>query len=132
MSDENVESFRRAIDAFNDRSVEGMMAVCAVDVEFRPLLAGVTNTPYRGEEGVRKFLAATDEAFEVFRLDCQRVEDHGDYVVALNEGHARGRASGAETHQPLVQIARYENGKIVWWQTFRTSEEALAAAGLAQ
>lgn len=132
MSRENVEAFRRAIDAFNDRSVEGMMAMCSPDVEFKPLLAGVTDTPYRGEEGVRRFLAATDEAFEFFRLYCERVEDHGEYVVAVNEGHARGLVSGAESRQPLVQIARFAGGKCFWWQTFRTREEALAAVGLAE
>src|SRR4026207_1648141 len=104
MSQENVDAFRRAIEAFNERSAEGMIAVLDRDAEFSPLLAGVTETPYRGEEGVRKFLAATDEAFEQFHLHCERVEDHGDFVLAVNEVHARGKASGAEIRQPLVQI----------------------------
>jgi hypothetical protein len=77
MSRENVETFRRAIDAFNARSVKGMMSVLDRDAEFRPMIAGVTDTPYRGEEGVRKFLAATDEGFEQLHLHCERVEDHG-------------------------------------------------------
>lgn len=131
MSQANVEAFRRAIDAFNERSVEGMMAVCGPNVEFRPLLAGVTDTAYRGEDGVRQFLASTDEAFAVFRLDYQRGEDHGDFVVSVNQVYARGRLSGAETTHTLVQLARFEDGRCVWWQTFRTPEEARAAAGLA-
>ena len=131
MSRQNVEAFRHAVEAFNGPSVEALMSVFADDVEFSPLLAGVTNTPYRGEDGVRRWLAATDEAFEDFRLDDQYGEDHGDFAVSVSEAHARGRASGAERRQPLVQIARFANGECVWWQTFRTTEQALASMGLA-
>src|SRR6476469_751994 len=130
MSQENVEAMRRAIEAFNARSVEAMMAEYDPGVEFKPTLAGVTDTPYRGEEGVREFLAATDEAFERFHLGCEGIEDHGDYVLAVNEVQARGRASGAEIRQPLVQIAEFRDGKCVWFQSFRTSAEALKAVGL--
>ena len=130
MSRENVEAFRRGIEAFNERSAEGMMDVLDRNVEFSPVLAGVTDSPYRGEEGVRKFLAATDEAFELFHLHCERIEDHGDFVLAVNEVHARGKASGAAIRQPLVQIGEFRDGKCVWFRSFRTQEEALEAAGL--
>ena len=132
MSQENVETLRRGIKAFNARSAEGMMEVLDGNVEFSPVLAGVTDIPYRGEEGVREFLAATDEAFEKFHLHCERLEDHGDFVLAINEVHARGQASGAEIRQPLVQIAEFRDGKCVWFQSFRTPEEALEAVGLSE
>lgn len=130
MSRENVEVIGRLIDAFNDRSVEGMMAECDPGVEFKPVLAGVTDTPYRGREGVRKFLAATDESFEHFELKCERIEDHGRFVLAVNEAYARKRASGVEITRPIVQIAEVRDGKCVWWQSFQTPAEALAAVGL--
>jgi ketosteroid isomerase-like protein len=79
---------------------------------------------------VREVLAATDEAFELFHLDCEGIEDHGDCVLAVNEVRARGRASGAEIRQPLVQIAEFRDGKCVWFQSVRTSAEALKAVGL--
>ena len=130
MSRENVEAFRRAIEGFNARNVEEIMAEFDAGVEFKPVLAGVTDVPYRGKEGVRKFLAATDETFEQFELHCERIEDHGDFVLAINEAHARGRASGAEIRRPIVQVAEFRDGKCVWFQSFRTSEEALEAVGL--
>jgi ketosteroid isomerase-like protein len=130
MSRENVEAFRRAIEAFNARSADGMMAELDPGAEFKPVLAGVTDTPYRGEEGVRNFLAATDESFEQFELHCERIEDHGDFVLAVNEAHARGKASGAEIRRPIVQIAEFQDGKCVWLQSFQTPAEALEAVGL--
>ena len=132
MGRENVEAFRRGIEAFNERSVQGMMDVLDGSVEFTPVLAGVTDTPYRGEEGVREFLTATDEAFELFHLHCKRVEDHGDFVLAVNEVHARGRASGAAIRQPLVQIAEFRGGKCVRFRSFRTPEEALNSVRLSE
>jgi ketosteroid isomerase-like protein len=130
MSRENVEAMRRAIEGFNARSVEAMMAEYDPGVEFKPTLAGVTDTPYRGEQGVREFLAATDEAFELFHLHSERIEDYGDFILAVNQVHARGRVSGAEIRQPLVQIAEFRDGRCVWFQSFRTPEEALDAVGL--
>ncbi len=132
MSEENVEAWDRAISAFNDRSVEGMMAECDSEVEFRPVLAGVRNTPYRGTDGVREFLAATDDAFDRFYLESERLEDHGDWVLASCIGRARGRASGAEIERPMVHAAKFRNGKCVWWRTFLTRDEALEAAGLSE
>ena len=132
VSRENVETFRRGLEAFNERSLEGMMEALAHNVEFSPALAGVTDTPYRGEEGVREFLAATDEAFELFHLHSERFEDHGDLVLAVNEVHARGKASGATIRQPLVQIAKFHDGKCVWFRSFRSPQEALEAVGLSQ
>jgi ketosteroid isomerase-like protein len=127
MSQENVEAIRRMIQAFNERSAEGMMAECDPGVQFKPVLAGVTDTPYRGHEGVRQFLAATDESFEQFELHCEGIEDHGDFVLAVNEAYARGKASGVEIRRPIVQIAELRHGKCVWFQSFQTSAEALEA-----
>jgi ketosteroid isomerase-like protein len=132
MSKENVEAWGRAIEAFNERSVEGMMAALHPAVEFRPLLAGVREAPYLGEEGVREFLANTDEAFEFFRLYTKQIEDHGDFVVAVTEGHARGAASGAEIRRQMTHAAEFRDGRCIWWRTFQTREEALEAAGLSE
>ena len=82
MSQENVDRVRRMVTAFNERSVEMFMEGLDANVEFEPLLAGVTDTPYRGEAGVREWLAATDEAFEHFQLHTEHFEDHGEFVLA--------------------------------------------------
>jgi ketosteroid isomerase-like protein len=132
MSQENVDTWRRAIQAWNERDIEGVIAEFDPDVEFLPLIAGVTNEPYRGEQGVRDFVAAVDEEFEFFVTDPNRFEDHGDVVVAVAEMHAKGRVSGAEVRRPSIHVARFLDGKVVWWQTFATRDEALEAVGLSE
>ena len=130
MSQQNVEAWGRAIRAFNERDIEGLIAEYDANVEFLPLIAGVTNEPYRGEQGVRDWVAAVDEEFEFFVSHPDRFEDHGDVVLAVAQMHAKGRASGAEVRRPSVHIARFRDGKVVWWQTFATREAALEAVGL--
>ena len=130
MSRENVEAWERTIRAFNERNIESLIAEFDPDVEFVPFVSGVTAEPYRGAQGVRDWVAAVDEAFEFYVSHVERIEDHGDITLAVAELHGRGRASGAETRRPSVHIARFGHGKVVWWQTFATREEALEAVGL--
>jgi hypothetical protein len=61
------------------------------------LIAVVREAPYRGEEGVREWLANTEEAFEFFVLHSERLEDHGDFVLAISEaGHRRRSLTAPE------------------------------------
>jgi ketosteroid isomerase-like protein len=130
MSRENVDAWQRAREAFNARSVEGMMAELHPDAVFTPLVAGVAGQSYRGEQGIRDWVATIDEEFESFWAVWDEIEDHGDFVLSAGNLHGRGRTSGVEVSRPSVHIARFEGGKVVWWQTYDTREEALAAAGL--
>ena len=86
--------------------------------------------PYRGEQGVRDWIAAVDEDFDFSVSRPHRFEDHGDVALAVADLHGCGRASGAEIQRRSVHIARFTNGKIVWWSTFATRREALEAVGL--
>jgi len=64
------------------------------------------------------------------RSHCERIEDHRDFVLAVSEAYARGKASGAANRRPVVQIAEVRDGKCSWFQSFQTSAEALLAVAL--
>ena len=132
MSRENVEAWERAIRAFNERDLESLIAAFDPSVEFMPFVSGVTDEPYRGTQGVRDWVAEVDEGFEFYVSHIGRIEDHGDVALAVAELHGRGRKSGAEVRRPSVHIGRFRDGKVVWWQTFATREEALQAVGLSE
>jgi ketosteroid isomerase-like protein len=132
MSQENVETWWEAVRAFNDRDVESLLAVFHSDVVFKPVVAGVTDEAYRGEQGVRDWVAAVDEDFEHFVTELERVEDHGDFALAVARLHGRGRRSGAEVRRLSIHLVRFEDGQVIWWQTFATREEALEAVGLSE
>ena len=86
--DQAAQEYATGDDATRDRIMglpimAGMMAVFDPEVEFAPMVAGVTGSSYRGEQGVRDWLAAMDQEFELFRNECRQVEDHGVYVLAV-------------------------------------------------
>ena len=59
MSQENVEGFRRAIEAWNRRDVDGWLERTASDFEWSPANpAAVERSVYRGDEEIRQAFAA--------------------------------------------------------------------------
>ena len=62
MSQENVEAFKRWIDAYNRQDVEAMVEEMDPEVEYHPvlpMLLGGEATVYRGHDGVRGFQKST-------------------------------------------------------------------------
>ena len=97
---------------------------------FRPLISGVMTEPYRGEQESATGSQPLTRTLSFFVSRTHRFEDHGDVALAVADLHGCGRASGAEIQRRSVHIARFTDGKIVWWSTFATRREALEAVGL--
>lgn len=95
------------------------------DVEFVSLIAEAEGQTFRGHAGVRDWwdrIAGALGGLE-FRLDDFR--DVGDGGVARIT--VSGTVGGVELSQTMWQAIRAREGKAVWWQTFRTEEEAQTA-----
>ncbi len=134
MSQENVEAFKRAVDAYNRRDAEALLEELDPEVEWHPALQtmfGGKATVYRGHEGVRELLRDLDEALAEIHIEFSEIRDLGDQVVAIGRVRTRGKASGAETEAPLGSVAdRVRNGKPTRIRTYLDPKEALEAAGL--
>lgn len=134
MSQENVESFKRSVDAFNRRDVEGQLEELDTEVELHAALfvmLGGESTVYRGHEGLRKYLRDLDEAFAEFQIDeVSEIRELGERVVAIGHLRGRGKASGAEVESPIGYVVEYRNGKALRMDDFFDPKEALEAAGL--
>jgi ketosteroid isomerase-like protein len=132
MSEENVEAFRRAGEAFNRRDIDAMGESVTDDFEFIPYLAAVVEktTTYRGRDGFRQYLEDADAAWENFQVRVDEIRDLGDRVIAFGEIRGRGRASGLDTRVPLAWVADFHQGKISRLQSYGDATEALNAAGL--
>jgi ketosteroid isomerase-like protein len=136
LSEENVEAFRRAIEAANRQDVDAFLANCDPEVEWpRPAILmslGGEAKVYRGHEGVREVL---DDVFEVFaelQLELSEIRDLGDRIVAIGQLRPRGAESGAETVAELGYVVDFKNRKAVRMQTYLDPKEALEAAGLSE
>ncbi len=135
MSQENVEAFNRAVDAFDRQDFEAMLEELDAAVEWYdavPMLLGGEATVYRGHEGVRNLWLDLDDAFEERGVEFPEIRNLGDRVLATGRLHARGKGSGAEVESPYAIVCDFENGKAIRIRTFLDADEALEAAGLSE
>ena len=133
MSQENVDAFRRAVDAANRRDTEAVLAECGPNVEWHAVLPVVGgDMVYRGHEGVREFLRDLWEVLADSKLVFPQITDLGDRLIATGHLSGRGAQSGAETRTPFAYVVEYENHKAILVRAYLDPGEALEAAGLSE
>jgi ketosteroid isomerase-like protein len=128
MSQENVEAFKRAIEAYNRGDAEALLDELDNEIEWRPVLPvvlGGDETVYRGHDGVRQLLRDLDEVLAERQLDFSEIRDVGDHVVATGSLRIRGKSSGALSESPFGCVAELRNGRAVRIQTYLDPSEAL-------
>jgi uncharacterized protein len=133
ISQENVEAFKRVVEAANRRDVEAALAELDPEVEWHPViqvLLGGEATVYRGHQGVRDVLREADEAWAETHYDFSEIRDLGDRIVAIGRFRARGKESAAEVESPLGYVVQFKNGKAIRMWSYLDPNEALEAAGV--
>src|SRR4029453_8879676 len=99
MSRENVDTFKRGLDAYNRRDLDALLEELDPEVEWHPALAallGGERTVFHGHQGVRESIQEEDEALSVYQLEVSKIRDLGNRVLATGRIRARGRGSGGE------------------------------------
>jgi len=135
MSEENVEAFKRALEAIDRRDVEALLAELDPEVEWHSAILmglGGQRTVYRGHEGIREFLRDMSETLSKFEAEYSEIRDLGDRLVAIGRLRACGTASGVEIDSPFGSVVDLKNGKGIRVRTFLDHNEALEAAGLSE
>ena len=128
MSQENVDAFRRSTDAMNRGEVD-IPKLVHPEAVFEPLRSG-TEGAFVGHEGMRRFLADTEDMFEIFQASYTDVRDLGERVLAIGSIRMRARGSGVETDVPTAAIVEYRDGLLWRYKDYGQARQALAAAGL--
>jgi ketosteroid isomerase-like protein len=135
MSQEDVEGFKRAVEAGNRADVEAVLEELDPDVEWHPALIASLEaeaTVYRGHDGVREWFRAASETFPERHTEAEEIRNLGDRIVAIGRIRMRGKASGAETESPIAYLVEYGNGKATQVRSYLDPQEALEAAGLSE
>ena len=83
----------------------------------------------RGREGFEQWRSANDELYSDQSFEAEEFRAHGEAVVVTGWLRLKGRGSGLETREPLVQLWTFRDGKAASVTTARTVEDALAALG---
>ena len=123
----NAELTRAGYEALNRRDREGFIALTAPDVEFTSLIAEMEGEQYIGHEGVNTWWDRVTSALGGLQFDLVDVRELSEDSV-LSHTRVHGMAGDVEIEQQMWQIVRVRDGKAYWWGTFRTEQEALAAA----
>ena len=135
MSQENVEAFKRATDAFNRGDVEALLEVIDPEVEWHDVFAqmlGGEAMVYRGHEGVRELWGDLSGAFAELHVEYSEFRDLGDRIVAIGHLRVRGSESGAAIESPFGAITQWKTGKMTRLRAYLDPEEAVEAAGLSE
>ena len=132
MSQENVEIFRRAQEAYNEGDWDAALATMDPNVVFDSTRAGPDGEIYRGHEGAKRFWLMLRDVFGSLRNEPEEIIDNGDRLFTRIRQRSTGRASGAVTEDVIYQIITIDKGRAIRLEFFRDRAEALEAAGLSE
>jgi ketosteroid isomerase-like protein len=125
MSQENVEVFKRGVDAWNREDFDAWIDHLDPDIEWSARME-----VYLGHAGARQLW----QSFKHMRLTVrfEDVRDLGDNVLALGEMTAKGQRTGLDLKSELGQLATFRDAKVIRFRDFGSHAEAVAAAGLSE
>lgn len=132
MSQQNVEAFRRGLDAGNRGDIEALLEELDSEIEWHSALHALLRgekTVFRGHDGVREMIGDLYDAFGEVHIEISEIRDLGERLVAIGRNRVRGKASGTEIETPLAFVADFRNGKTILIRAYLDPEEALEAAG---
>ena len=133
MSQENVETVRLGIDAFNRRDVDLLADLTTPDFAWFPALPGAVEAGgYRGREGVETYFGEIEGTWTELRLVLEEIRDLGDRVLFLGRAEARGRSSGVEVDAPIGIVYEFRGDKCWRCRAYLDAGEALRVAELSE
>jgi ketosteroid isomerase-like protein len=131
MSQENVETLRRAYEAFNRREWDRALTVFAPDAEWHePDLPDAA--VYRGLADIRGYWEMLISTLPSFRSDPERFLEAGDEVVVSSIVSGTGGGSEATVAGRVGMVWTFREGKVARCVVRRQLHDALEAVGLSE
>jgi ketosteroid isomerase-like protein len=120
------------MDAMNRMDAAVLLGMVDDDSVFEPLRSA-TEGAFVGAEGMRRFLADTAEAFDLFKASYTDVRDLGDgRLLAIGTLRMRGRASRLESDIQTAAVVEFRDGVLVHYKDYGDARLALDATGLSE
>ena len=120
------ELVRRAYPALARRDFEALAELAAPDFELDVTDRVFNPATYRGEDGLRRFLAEVDELWESMDLSVERLIERDDEVLALLSVDIKGRGSGLVLQDRIAQRWTASDGRLVRMRVYADQAAALA------
>ena len=129
MSQENVETVRRAFEAWNAGDMDAFRELIAPDAIVRTLAGWLEPGPHVGREAAMRFFDGIREAWDADTLEwVGEPVAAADRVVIAMTWHGAGH--GPQVKMEMTCIYTVRNGSIRGWEFFWDRAEALEAVGL--
>jgi ketosteroid isomerase-like protein len=120
------ELVRRAYAALAERDFETLGELAAPDFELDLTDRVFNPATYRGEDGLRQFLAEVDELWESMDMKVERLVERDDEVLTLLAVDIKGRGSGLVLQDRIAQLWTARDGKLVRMRVYADQAAALA------
>jgi ketosteroid isomerase-like protein len=131
VSQENLEIVRRAYEAFAAGGFDAVAPFFAPDAVHHAYPEWVSESEYRGPDGLRTLVAEGTDNFDGFEFDVREIRQVGDNVLMLGETVGQIKGSGVPIRQPLGAVySDFRDGQIGEVRNFLPWREALEAVGL--
>jgi ketosteroid isomerase-like protein len=133
MSRENVEAVRRGLHAHNANDTASFLDLWDPECEWFTVTGSQMDAaPYRGHEGIRRYLAERAETWTKLRFDAERILEgkDDDVVVAVGFLRGEGRGSGVPVEQRIGLVYELRGQKVLHCRAYRDPKDALEAVGL--
>jgi ketosteroid isomerase-like protein len=125
---ENAELLRTGYEAWNRDDCDAWLELLDPEIEIRT--SGVfpdLSSVYQGRAGALRFWQRFREAWSVFRIEVEEMEERGDTVAAAIRFRATGIDSGVEVDMRFGHAIRVRDGLAIEFVTRRAFEEAREA-----
>ena len=132
MSRENIEAYRRSVDAWTCDDQEAWLDGIGPGWEFVP--SGVfpgLDPAYRGREGALKLWQDLRGPWTDFKVTIDRIEEVGAKVIALVTFEVRGR-DGLRTSRRWAHVTTFRGGVPIRIQNYASWDDALNSVALEQ
>jgi uncharacterized protein len=130
MSQENVDTVRRSIEAYGRKGLDGTLRHYDPEVEWEATEGFIEAGTYRGHEGIRRYFGTMEEEFEDVRIEPEELIDAGEQVISAVRISGRGKESGAPVALTLISVGSLRDGLIYRVRNYPDMATALEAAGL--
>ena len=128
MPSENVETFRKGVEAWNRMDLESWLSFVHPEVEALPSAAKVEGRSYRGHDGLRDFWSDIDVAFDELDARFAQIHDLGDSVLGL--GGLKGESKqGFPIEMDYAMWLCFRDGLVVFFESWFEHEPAIEKAG---
>ncbi len=136
MSQENVETVGRSIEAFNRAfsrgDPEGFLEFVSPDIEWLPVMGAMDRDgSFRGRTGVEAYFDLLQDAWEDLAFaPPSEVRDLGEQTLMIGRLQGRGRGSGVTVDTPIAVLYDHRGAQISRIHAFYDPADALKAVGL--